>query len=74
MKHTPTQYPVHITEVPHRGKRREWTLHDENHLAECVEQAYRAGYEGDGTLDDYLEWVAHDLSECHIAAAEGDLS
>ena len=60
------KYPIHITEVPHRGKRREWTLYDEKHLQACVEQAYSHGYDGDGSLDNYLEWVGHDLSECHI--------
>lgn len=59
-------YPINITEVPHRGARREWTLYDEKHLAECVTQAERAGYEGDGTLDNYLDWVGHDLSQIFI--------
>ena len=62
-------YPIKITEVPHRGKRREWTLYDEKHLNECVQQAYRTSYDGDGSLDSYLEWVRHDLSEFYTEAA-----
>jgi hypothetical protein len=36
-------YPITITEIPHRGDTRTWTLESEDHLARCIEQAERTG-------------------------------
>lgn len=83
-------FPLTITEVPHRGDRRTWTIEDAGHLARCIEQAEHSGYtdwqiqegnlayeeDADGelvethneafTLDAYLDWLRHDLSELVI--------
>lgn len=32
-------YPVTITERPHRGNPRTWLLHDEDHLGRCIDEA-----------------------------------
>lgn len=39
-----TDYPIKITEVPHRGTERTWVLENESHLAQVIEQAQRSGY------------------------------
>lgn len=87
-------FPLTVTEVPHRGEAMTWTLESAEHLARCIEQAERAGYsdwqaqegmieytEGeDGeittidhgafTLDAYLDWLRHDLSQ--LIVHDGD--
>jgi len=88
------QFPLTITEVPHRGERKTWTIESANHLARCIEAAERSGYsdwqgrEGrlaylekdDGeidfidrgafTLDAYIDWLRHDLSQLIVHDAE----
>ena len=87
------QFPITITEVPHRGERRTWTLESAEHLARCIEQAERSGYtdwqiqegnlayeeDAEGelvevkneafTLDAYLDWLRHDLSQLIVEDA-----
>jgi hypothetical protein len=41
------QYPIEITEHPHRGAPRTWTLWDNTHLMRCIE----------ATSGKYEEWV-----------------
>jgi len=68
------QFPVKITEIPHSGKRRTWTLESQEHLDQCIDYALNAGYsewqEQEGneayTLDAYLDWLRHDLSQIII--------
>lgn len=37
-------FPLTITEVPHRGSRKTWTIEDASHLARCIDAAERCGY------------------------------
>jgi len=34
------KYPIEITEYPHRGQPRTWTLWDDNHLARCIDSHF----------------------------------
>ena len=87
-------FPLTVTEVPHRGPRKTWTIEDASHLARCIDAAERGGYsdwqqnEGrlsfvekeDGeieqidngafTLDSYLAWLRHDLSQLIVHDGE----
>lgn len=87
-------FPVTITEVPHQGKPRTWTLDSAEHLSRVIEGAERQGYtdwqiengnlvykeDTDGelaeikneafTLDAYLDWLRHDLSQLIVEGAE----
>lgn len=58
------EYPILVTEVPHRGPNRQWTLWDEEHLAECISYfECRTDYQFDGTLEDYMKFVGRDLQQ-----------
>lgn len=37
--------PLKITEHPHQGKPRTWTLEDEKHLQRCIDATARQGYD-----------------------------
>lgn len=58
--------PITITEIPHRLPQRTWILYDESHLNTVMQHAAaRSGFVGE-TLDEYLEWLASDLSRLII--------
>lgn len=57
------RYPIIITEIPHRGAPKTWTLYDAAHLRVNVESAQcRSDFTGD-SLYDYLDWLRSDLSQ-----------
>lgn len=66
------QYPIEITEIPHRGEPHVWVLWNERHLATCI--AMSKGYDewaSDIGLTDeeslspslYLQWLSNDLRQ-----------
>lgn len=57
------KYPITITEIPHRGAAKTWTLYDAAHLRVNIESAQvRSDFTGE-TLDDYLDFLRSDLSQ-----------
>lgn len=66
-----TKYPLTITEIPHLGKPRTWTLESEEHLAGLIEDAERRGYTdwqiAQGNLV-YAEGPDGELIETHNVA------
>ena len=42
---TNTTYPIRVTETPHQGEPRTWVLENAEHLASCIEDAQRRGYD-----------------------------
>mgnify|MGYP001767601014 CR=1 FL=1 len=38
------KYPIQITETPHRGQTKTWTLNNAAHLFRCIEAAEKSGY------------------------------
>ena len=58
------KYPILIKETHHNGRITSWTLYDQDHLAEVVDQAIvRSDYAGNGSLDSYFEWLGSDLAK-----------
>jgi hypothetical protein len=51
------QFPLTITEVPHRLPHKTWTIENAEHLAKCIEAAERGGYSDYQTQEGRLEYV-----------------
>ena len=90
-------YPITITEIPHMGTPRTWTLWNAEHLDRCIctirwlgrydefqSNQGRLEYvemedgetetidHGAYTLDAYLDWLRHDLSQLIVREGEED--
>lgn len=65
------KYPLKIIEVPHIGKRREWTLWSEDHLNDILTsgQFSRAGVDAQN-LEEFLDWLRQDLSLLFVEEME----
>lgn len=64
MTHT---YPLQITEIPHRGDPKTWTLHDADHLARCIEYAEKSGYRDWQTQEGMLSYVETENGDIELS-------
>lgn len=71
-------YPIQITEVPHRGHARVWVLYDALHLQAIIDRDYgaymewveAAGYKDPYDPEAYFEYLRRDLSHLIVNEAE----
>lgn len=56
-------FPLTITEVPHRGPRKTWTIECASHLAHCIDAAERKGYSDWQTSEGRLSFVEKEDGE-----------
>jgi hypothetical protein len=61
------QYPLEVTETPHRGASRTWVLENEAHLQSILNgsEACRAGCNAHD-LESYIEWLRADLRSLDV--------
>lgn len=59
------QYPIEITEHPHRGAPRTWTLWDYSHLMSCID-FYGGGFEDWADCEGLTHWYENEDGELKL--------
>lgn len=56
--------PLAVTEVPHRGPHKTWTIENSDHLARCIDAAERSGYS---------DWQINEGRLSYTETADGEI-